>query len=58
MNKRRIQLISLLIALALFVIQNHDTGTAHAFSRPTQPLEKVKEAIEKIAHSLITSDRK
>ncbi|WP_188430146.1 hypothetical protein [Kroppenstedtia guangzhouensis] len=57
MNKRRIQLISLMIALALFVIQNHDTGTAHAFSKP-KPLEKMKETIEKIAHSLITSDPK
>lgn len=50
-------MISLMIALALFVIQNHDTGTAHAFSKP-KPLEKVKETIEKIAHSLITSDPK
>ncbi|MFD1425429.1 hypothetical protein JOD24_000146 [Kroppenstedtia sanguinis] len=58
MNKRRIQFISLLIALTLFVIQNQDTGTAHAFSKPNQPLEKVKETIEKITHSLTSSDPK
>lgn len=52
MGKRRIQLISLLIALALFVIQSHETGTARAFSKE-EPLKKMKETAEKVTRSLI-----
>lgn len=53
LNKNRLKLLSLLIALTLFYIQNQETDTAYAEPVEDPPIESVKESAKKMARSLV-----
>lgn len=53
LNKNRLKLLSLLIALTLFYIQNQEMDTAYAEPVEDPPIESVKESAKKMARSLV-----
>ncbi|PTX58472.1 hypothetical protein C8P63_11659 [Melghirimyces profundicolus] len=52
--KKRMKLLSLMIALTLFFIQNQEADTAHAHGADGEPpVETVKETAKKVVRSLL-----